>query len=446
MSFFSNLFSSSQGAGYQPQTTPLLQTTDPNAISNAAVGTNNALGQQQSFLNALQGQNGIGNQSSVFNQLQGVANGTGPNPAQAQLAQATGANVANQASLAAGQRGASSNPALIARQAAQTGAATQQNAAGQAATLQANQSLGALGQLSGIAGQQVAQQSGALGTLQQNQLANQGQQLGAAGQLNQQNLSQQQGINSIQGTQALSNQGFQQGLVSSGLNALGGSVGSLTGGSGGIPSGTYGSGGAAAQPGGANFVGPLPEAHGGLIPKKSELQGQKMAAGGMPATPGVQAPSAPAIDPSQQMPTNGGGPQSRAGQSLNPGTSSGGGGPMAAVSKLAPLAAMFAKGGKVNAIVSPGEKSLRPQEAKAVASGKASPQAVGEMIPGQAKVRGDSLKNDTVPKKLEEGGVVIPRSVMQGGPDKQYAFVAAVMARQPSGKKAKEASPGLHKL
>src|ERR1700679_261280 len=78
---------------------------------------------------ALQGQNGLGNQSQVYGQLQGVANGTGPNPAQAQLAQATGANTANQAALMAGQRGSAANVGLLARQAAQQGAANQQAAA-----------------------------------------------------------------------------------------------------------------------------------------------------------------------------------------------------------------------------------------------------------------------------------------------------------------------------
>lgn len=89
-------------------------------------------------------------QSDVYAQQQNLAQallqqtqGTGPNPAQAQLAQATGQNVAQQGALMASQRGASANPALLARQAAQQGAGIQQNAAGQAATLQAQQQLAA---------------------------------------------------------------------------------------------------------------------------------------------------------------------------------------------------------------------------------------------------------------------------------------------------------------
>ena len=82
------------------------------------------------------------------------------------LNQATGTNVSNQAALMAGQRGASQNVGLIARQAGQQGAQIQQQAAGQGATLQANQSLNALNSMGSIAGQQVNQQQAALSELQ----------------------------------------------------------------------------------------------------------------------------------------------------------------------------------------------------------------------------------------------------------------------------------------
>ena len=82
-------------------------------------------------------------QQGLANQLQAETQGGGPNPAQAALAQNTGTNVANQAALMAGQRGAGANAGLIARQAAQQGASTQQQAVGQAANLQAQQQLAA---------------------------------------------------------------------------------------------------------------------------------------------------------------------------------------------------------------------------------------------------------------------------------------------------------------
>jgi hypothetical protein len=95
-----------------------------------------------------------------------------------------------------------------------------------------------------------------------------------------------------------------------------------------------------------------------------------------------------------------------------------------------------AGGGKVPAMVSPGEKFLKPTEAHMVAGGKVNPSQVGEEIPGKAKVKGDSYKNDTVKKDLEPGGVVIPRSIMQSkNPEKGAAdFVRDVLAKKKVGK------------
>lgn len=169
MAFIGSLFSGAP----DPEKANVINAASQQQANQAFANTQQGLDQQQAFINALQGQNGIGNQSSVFNQLQGVASGQGPNPAQAMLANATGQNVAQQAALMASQRGASGNAGLVARNAANVGAGIQQNAAGQGAAMQAQQSLNALGQLGGIAGQQVAQQQGALG--QYNQFA-QGQQ------------------------------------------------------------------------------------------------------------------------------------------------------------------------------------------------------------------------------------------------------------------------------
>lgn len=69
--------------------------------------------------------------------------GQGPNPAQQQLAANTGTNIANQAALAASQRGSSSNVGLMQRNIAQQGASTQQQAVGQSGVLQAQQQLAA---------------------------------------------------------------------------------------------------------------------------------------------------------------------------------------------------------------------------------------------------------------------------------------------------------------
>lgn len=156
MGFIGDILGTNANSSYTP-----INGANQQQADTAYTQTQNGLAQQQAFTQALAGQNGIQNQSDVYGQLQGVANGTGPNPAQAQLAQATQANTANQAALMAGQRGSSANGGLLGRQAAMQGGANQQNMVGQAATLQANQSLGALGQLGNMAGQQVAQQQNA---------------------------------------------------------------------------------------------------------------------------------------------------------------------------------------------------------------------------------------------------------------------------------------------
>ena len=86
--------------------------------------------------------------------------------------------------------------------------------------------------------------------------------------------------------------------------------------------------------------------------------------------------------------------------------------------------------GKVPALVSPGETYLAPDKVAKVAKG-ADPLAVGEKIPGTPKVKGNSYANDTVPKELSPGGIVIPNSIMQSkdAEKKAAAFVAAVLRK-----------------
>lgn len=215
----SSQISNNGGAG----AAPLIAPETASAANSAANGVSSGLGAQQNFAQALQAQNGINNQSNVYNQLQGVANGTGPNPAQAQLAQATGTNVANQSALMAGQRGAGSNVGLIARQAAQQGANTQQQSAGQAATLQAQQSLNALGQEGNIANQQVTNQANANNAVTQGNLSNQGQVLGQISNQNANNLAIQQGNANIAQQNAQANANVSGGLLG-GLGAIGGAL------------------------------------------------------------------------------------------------------------------------------------------------------------------------------------------------------------------------------
>lgn len=82
---------------------------------------------------------------------------------------------------------------------------------------------------------------------------------------------------------------------------------------------------------------------------------------------------------------------------------------------------VMAKGGKVPAMVSPGEVYLNPEAVHRVLEGE-NPLKIGERITGKAKVKGDSEKNDTVPKTLDEGGVVISRT-HTSNPEKAELFV-----------------------
>ncbi len=421
MSFIGSMFDPSKGAGFQAGKAPIVNPTDPNQISTAYGQTQQGLGQQQNFVNALQGQNGIGNQSSVFNQLQGVANGTGPNPAQAMLAQSTGQNVAQQGALAAGQRGGSANVGMLARQAGMAGTNAQQQAAGQAATMQANQSLGALGQLGGIAGQQVAQQQGALSGYNQAAQNQQANLLNAQGAANNANVAMQSNINNanagIAGINA-QNQGQMFGGLLGGLGAAAG----------------------------------IPLAHGGAVPRMMADGGytavqapQPIDIGQVhiseaapmfkergPAAPkAADAPEVPNFSAQMKAPQLGDSagmnkPASFLGNydlSAKPGAAPAGGPSLGSFN--------FAKGGKVPALLSPGERYLPPDKAQAVAKGKADPMKEGRKVPGKAKVAGDSLKNDTVKATLQEGGVVIPRSVMQSKDPHAAAakFVAAHIAK-----------------
>lgn len=429
--------------------------TEANATSGLAQ-TNQALQQQQNFLQALQAQHGIQNQSNVFNQLQGVANGTGPNPAQAQLAQATGANVANQAALMAGQRGSSSNAGLIARQAGQAGAGIQQNAVGQAATLQANQSLNALNSLGSLANNQVANQAAATGAVTSAKSTQEQTLLNAIAQQNNARVGNQSSMNSanaaIQGANA---------------QAQGNLLGGITGGIGSA----------------------LGLAKGGMVPHDKlsmypdggmvvPLSGEYQDAGNVdmfananapsPMSPPVEAPmtpSTPAIAPLESTPAASTGPRSGFGkfmQGMNKpasglsGTALAGNtvgraigdglkalfsskpstnapAPMSSNVMQAPqmMTTGLAKGGKVPAMVSPGEVYLPPKDVKKVEKGK-NPLQIGERIPGKAKVKGDSYANDTVSRDLETGGVVIPKSIMESKDPakKAAAFVRAVLAKK----------------
>ena len=263
-------------------------------------------------------------QQDLANALLAQSQGQGPNPAQAQLAQNTSNNIAQQAALMAGQRGAGANAGLVARNAANAGGDIQQNAVGQAATLQAQQQLAAQQALQqqqqAIANQAMQSQGAATNAA----LGQQGQLLGAQGQFNQSQVANYGGVNDANSRTAAGN-------ADRNAKAIGGLLGGI----------------------GSIFG----LAHGGQVAEE-----------------------------------------------------------------YAHMYGLY-HGGKVDAMVSPGEKYLPPQEAQKVLSGDKEISQAGEKIKGQAKVKGDSQKNDTVPKKLDAGGVVIPRSVMDKGEKASLDFL-----------------------
>jgi hypothetical protein len=381
-----------------------LQNPTTAAQAQAAYGQSQmSLGQQQAFLQALQGQNGIQNQSQVFNQLQGVANGTGPNPAQAMLNNATGQNVANQAALMAGQRGASANAGLIARQAAQNGANLQQQAVGQGAALQASQGLNAMTQMGTIAGQQVANQSAATGALNQYSMAQQQMLLNSIAQQNQSAVANASQYNAaMAGTDGnRQKSGDILGSAGAAIGTIAPLLGGGSGGSGGMTMPEMGSSSTGAAGAGVNNSNGQFGGLGG---------GYKFAEGGEV--------------PSQSQPN---GPKSRVAMHLKG---------VSITMHTGGVVPTMNTGGNVPALVSPGEKVLSPAEAKQVAQG-ANINQIGKQVPGKAPVKGDSLKNDIVPAKLQEGGMVIPKSVMESDDPVKHAiaFVRAHMSKQSAMKK-----------
>lgn len=98
-----------------------------------------------------------------------------------------------------------------------------------------------------------------------------------------------------------------------------------------------------------------------------------------------------------------------------------------------PPASQYANGGKVPALVSPGEVYLSPDKVEKLKAMNKNPLAVGKKIPGKPVVSGakNSYANDTVKANLDQGGIVIPRSITQGdnAPQKAHDFVAAVLNR-----------------
>lgn len=407
------------GSGFAgpQQATGAVNPTNADQLSTAYTGTQNTLASQQALLQALQSQNGLSNQNQVYNQFQGIANGTGPNPAQAMLNQSTGQNVAQQAALIAGQRGIGQNVGLAARQIAQQGAGIQQNAAGQAATLQANQSLNAINSAGNIANSQVANQVGQTNANAQAQQAQQGQLLNAQAQFNNNQVGMQSNINNINGQLANTNMQGQQALIGGLLNGGGAASALADGGDIGFPDTSTptfsGDAGASALSGGSGGGG----GGGGLmklLPLLAAAPGGEI----MPAAPSAFGPQSmfgqflvggsPQVD-SPNISTPAFGPDSGA-KALQQGTST------ATHKKPDDDAPDMARGGMAGDYRSGGKVKAKNTKQKAVAPG-------------------NNYANDKIPAVLSEHEIVLPRSVtLSPDPVNSAArFVAAVMAKRKAG-------------
>jgi hypothetical protein len=407
MSFLGGLFSGGMGAGFQAE-----RSASPEQAQQLYNQQQENLMQQRMFTQALanQGPGAIAAQGELLKQMQAQAAGTGPSVAQRQLAQTTGQNVAQQAALLAGQRGASANVGLAGRQIGQAGTQAQQQAAGQSATLRAQEQLANQQALAGLTGQQIGQISGA-------------QQLGIQGtqgaQENILNAIYRQ--NAVNAGIAAGNQQFQSGLV-----------GGLIGGGASALKGAFAEGGEV----GADdqdeekddFFSSFSKSMAApKTPQTQNYMAGQQAGQGAGQMLGKTLSGLFGKSPSGQ--TTGGyaganlGVKTQMPQMINP---------MATSQAIGGYKLPFEKGGKVPAMVSPGERYLPPEEVEKIKKGQKEPVKAGKMIPGQAKVKGDSLKNDTVSATLEEGGIVIPRSVMQSENPEEKArqFVAAVLAKQ----------------
>lgn len=453
---------SNSASGFHAQAAPIVNPVTTDQLHAADQNTNAGIEQQKQLAMQLQNQNGMANQTNVFGQQQQLANalqqqamGNGPNPAQAQLAQQTSNNINQQSAMMAGQRGAGQNAGMIARQAGQQGGALQQNAVGQAATLQAQQQLAAqqqLGQqqaqMQAVAGNQIGNQMSGAGAFTNAALQNQGQLLGAQGGYNSALVGSTASQNSANAGLASQNAKGSQGMLGGMMNGLGGMGMNMLSGSGGGDAG----GGAADEFGsntadeafgdeagsGLESIGEEALNKGGMVDQSSshmkhlsDIYHPKMANGGPIKNP-MESIGSPVIDSIGNI----GGYSHDDTSFLTSGLDQ-------FANKVGPTIARIiamSQGGKVPVVVSPGEGHVPKDKAQAVAAGKMPLQQAVKKIPGKAEVKGDSLKNDTVPQKYNEGDVVIPRSVMNSDDPVKAGTKFLVDALKKSGKHGQEES------
>ncbi len=485
-----NQLNAQNGVGNQSQALSQQQNLNSSLVGANGVGAQqDALAQQQRLNQSLAGgvrsQNAaisglqgltnqqqalMGQQQGTAEQYQNIANGTGPNPAQAALNQSTGQNVANQAALMAGQRGAGSNIGLLAREAAQQGAATQQQAVGQAATMQAQQ------QLAGLSG--LAQQQAAIGATQ-NALGNTQQAIGGLGStqagMQQAGIGNQANIGSGLVGQQQTGIGQQAGIAANQIGALQNQQGILAGQAQNQIGNQFTGNQAAANQANAIANQQIAGTTANTAANQSAQQQALNAVAGLNSANVSQqgnvnqanAAITNAVIPGQQGLI--GGLLNGAGAAIKTFLAEGGevqkfaeGGISSeevapvAVNQPASSFAQFLKGFQSNQAPAPAANNevaqINPNAVPASSklnegaanfgsaltnlAGAALAASGGKVIPKnekeKAKVKGDSYTNDTVPALLSAGEIVLPRTVTQSkNPVRNSAdFVAKVIAKR----------------
>lgn len=337
-------------------------------IAALASAQGGVLGQQQNL---------YGQQQSLANALQAQAMGQGPNPAQAQFMQNINSADQQAAGLIASQRGL--NPALQAQLIANQQGQANQSAAGQAAVLQAQQQLAAQQQLQAQQGAQLMN------------LSNQGQSVAGIGNIYGQAAN-------LYGNQAnvLGAQGNTLGSQLGGINQAGntlGQAGNLYSNQGQLGNQFYGQ----------NLQG---QAAQNTEINKGSLGAQNISA------------AAAAQNAAETQKTQAGFISGLGGAIGQLAGGYGMGSAAAGVYKGGEIG--YDQGGLVDNLV-----KLAPLAIALLAN-------QGGPVPGQAKVKKDSPKNDTVPAMLSPGEIVLPLSVTQA-PD-AAAKAAEFVEKLKSGK------------
>lgn len=437
---------------FQGQAANLTPGTNVGQLNTAYGGVQNTLNQQGQIANQLLPQVGsaVENQNFLANQYAQMAQGQGPNPAQTELNTATGQNVANQASLMAGQRGASANAGLIARQAAQQGAQTQQQAVGQAATLEAQQQIAAQQNLANLTNNQVAQAGNATSAANTGQQNEQNILQNANTSLNNAAVGMQSNLNNVNSQSAIANQNANA-QTSSGLTKLASNIpviGSLFGAKGGQVGTDFGMAEGGPIVGNPLAAAPAPVQDSWAAPVFS--QGSASSGPVIPETPAAQQGSMVSPISSKKhvtdgTPENAGQGPTQAAAALLPYAAAAlsSGGKIATGPHRSHVANFLAGGGatSVKAIVSPKEVYLNPEQVHKVVHEGADPMKIGHKFPGTDKVKGkDSKKNDIIPTTLEDGGCVIPVHITthKQASERGRKFVARTMAKhmkRPAGAK-----------